>query len=355
MPRKSREDELGCLLHLFNRGVARRSVFECREDVRFISSRLAREHRRGRLRIHAFVMLLNHFHLFVESPKGQASEAMRVIQNEYVRWFNRKRRRDGPLFRGRFGSRRVRSEAYWWTLVRYIDLHSEKARITASAGLYPYGSAYHYLTGDGPKWLARERIEAMVTQGLESYTAESYARMLQRPLRAAELELVTLRMRGVPCTEDPLDDLLTSGPSGVLSWMIDKAGNADGTKPGVAVASPSSLIALVAGHRAAEPCWLVPSGQRRRNGWDLLLTGLLRDACGLSCSAISPHVAATLSGVHARLQTHRKLLGECREYGELAASILDEALSELLPPWRQGQEWPGLEPAVWRPGLEELP
>ena len=124
MGRANREDEPGAMLHIFNRGLGKRTVFENRDDIRYFLSRVAREHRRGQLLTHCYVVLANHFHLLVESPLGQASEAMRVIQNEYVRRFNRLRQRDGPLFRGRFGSRRVRSDQYWLALLRYIDLHS---------------------------------------------------------------------------------------------------------------------------------------------------------------------------------------------------------------------------------------
>jgi len=46
-------------------------------------------------------MMITHFNLLVRSAVGRLSEAMRIIQNPLVRWFNRTRKRDGPLFRGR--------------------------------------------------------------------------------------------------------------------------------------------------------------------------------------------------------------------------------------------------------------
>ena len=156
MPRPPREDEPGGILHLFNRGLGKRTVFENRDDARYFQSRVAREHRRDRIRLLAFSIAVNHYHLIVLSPRGHVSEAMRVIQNMYVRRFNRQRERDGPLFRGRFGSRAVTSDAYWWTLLRYIDLHPVKAGITHASGLYPFGSAIHYLREEGPKWMTRD-------------------------------------------------------------------------------------------------------------------------------------------------------------------------------------------------------
>ena len=48
MARRSREDNPGALHHVYNRGIARRTVFVGREDVQYFLSRLARVHRKGR-------------------------------------------------------------------------------------------------------------------------------------------------------------------------------------------------------------------------------------------------------------------------------------------------------------------
>lgn len=67
-----------------NRGIARRTLFEGREDIRFFLSRLARSVRRGQLEIHAFCVLTTHFHLLVRSPVGELSTVMRQVQLDYV-------------------------------------------------------------------------------------------------------------------------------------------------------------------------------------------------------------------------------------------------------------------------------
>src|SRR5437867_1139696 len=102
-----------------NRGIARRPVFETRADIRFFLACLARAVRRGELEVHVFCVLTTHFHLLVRSPIGRLAVAMKRIENAYVRYYNRTRRRDGPLFRGRFRSRPVESLRYRNLLVRY--------------------------------------------------------------------------------------------------------------------------------------------------------------------------------------------------------------------------------------------
>jgi REP element-mobilizing transposase RayT len=85
-----------------NRGVARRPLYEHREDMRAFLALAAQQVRARRIEIHAFSLMGTHFHLLVRSMKGVLPEALRQIQNRFSRWFNRKNKRDGPLFRGRY-------------------------------------------------------------------------------------------------------------------------------------------------------------------------------------------------------------------------------------------------------------
>jgi hypothetical protein len=81
MPSVDRRDEPGAWHHVTNRGIA--------------------------LELHAFAIRTTHFHFTVRSPIGALSPAIRRIEHDDVRWFNRRCRRDRPLCRGRFLSRRV--------------------------------------------------------------------------------------------------------------------------------------------------------------------------------------------------------------------------------------------------------
>lgn len=67
MPRPLRTDTPGSLHHITNRGVAHRTVFESRREVRFFLSRIAKVVRRGWIELHAYCILPNHFHVLVRS------------------------------------------------------------------------------------------------------------------------------------------------------------------------------------------------------------------------------------------------------------------------------------------------
>lgn len=130
MPRRPRVDEEDLWHHVFNRGLARRAVFEVEDDFRYFKSRLACASRRKDFEIQGYALLPNHFHLLVRS-RGRLSSGMNRVENEYVRWFNRRRGRDGSLFRGRFGSKPIRSHLYHSVLVRYLDFNAVEAGLAA--------------------------------------------------------------------------------------------------------------------------------------------------------------------------------------------------------------------------------
>ena len=54
------------------------------------------------VRVHAYVLMSNHFHLIVETPKANLSEFMRQFNISYTGYYNRRHRRLGHLYQGRF-------------------------------------------------------------------------------------------------------------------------------------------------------------------------------------------------------------------------------------------------------------
>ncbi len=112
MARLPRFDRPDAWFHVMNRGIARRVAFPDMTHMRVFLACLAWAVRRGDLEIHAFCLMSTHFHLLVRSPTGHLSEALGRAINAYVRWANRRARRDGALFRGRFRSRPVLSLRY---------------------------------------------------------------------------------------------------------------------------------------------------------------------------------------------------------------------------------------------------
>ena len=178
MARRPRSDHPGAWFHLMNRAIARRTLLEYREDMTVFLEHVEAACSRGDLEVHAFSLLTTHYHMLVRSPVGRVGHAMQRIQTEYSRWFNRGRRRDGPLVRGRYAASPVDTHEYRCAVVRYIDRNPVSARLVERAGEYPYGSAraYEQVASTSYPWLSRCWVEREVcrTLGLSRYDPARY-------------------------------------------------------------------------------------------------------------------------------------------------------------------------------------
>ena len=325
MPRPPRLDRPGRLHHVMNRALGKRSAFESRGDVRRFLSLLAGAVRAGRIEVHAFAILSTHFHLLLRSLDGDISEAMRLVQTEYVRWFNFRRDRDGPLFRGRFRSIHVDTIRYAQTLVRYIDQNAVEARLVADPIAYEHGSARHHAAGSlRPRWLHRELVDGLVAAcgGEINDRPERYRRTF--PLRASHAlrRFVERRLSSRTRGDDPLDDLVGASGERVREWLHRRAAVADGTRPGVARASAQTVAGLVATGRRRSPSAEVILGRRRRRPlWDLALAALLHEVAGETQAAICRRTRSSASEVHRLLAEHRAAFVADAAYARSIAEI----------------------------------
>jgi len=115
-------------MHVTQWGVNRGAVFVDDEDRTHSMSLLAETAATGALVIHAYVPMSNHVHLLVSSGElGSISSGLRWLGQCYVQAFNRRHRRSGPLWKGRFRSCLVDSDAYLLAVYRYIELNPVRA------------------------------------------------------------------------------------------------------------------------------------------------------------------------------------------------------------------------------------
>lgn len=320
MARRPRNDTPGSWHHVMNRAIARRPIYETREDIRLFLAGVARTVRRGQLEVHAWCVMTTHFHMFVRSPVGQLSAAMHRIQNAYTRYFNRTRRRDGPLLRGRFLSKPIDTMAYRRILVSYIDANPVRAGLCVDPCEYPWGSAHQYAKGDGPRWLHREWVEGVVAERSTSgrFDPSSYPRSTDENQRERLADLVQSRLESAG-TKDELDSLLAMTSPAIRHWLRRKSMLADGQLSQSAYVGAGAITEIIAKLTRNHGDWIVHPSRKAVDGWAILHAGLLRD---LACASLVTLAKRTgVSSVHARrlVEHHRKLLHTDGVYGDRAA------------------------------------
>jgi len=76
--------------------------------------------------------MTNHFHLLIQTPKGNCAEFMRHFNISYTGWYNRRHKRSGNLYQGRYKASIVDADSYLLEVSRYLHLNCVRVRNTAS-------------------------------------------------------------------------------------------------------------------------------------------------------------------------------------------------------------------------------
>jgi hypothetical protein len=311
--------------------MARRTVFERVRDIRILLCLLALEVRRGTLEVIAFCFLTTHVHLVLRSPKGELSRALRRVFNGYVRWFNRSRRRDGSLFRGRFGSRRIFDSLDLLNVVAYVDDNPVGARLAADPVAYAHGSAACWERGRAPRWLDTQTLARLLgVEGPEAAGArEAYQRVISRRRGLSNRRLVEARFANRDADPEPLDDLVAAAPQRVYAWMLRKAALADRTRPGLPILDAEAVDAAWQAKRTEVEGKVHGRRGPARSRADLARVAVLRDLAGLRYTRIADWTAMSVTAAHAAYKLHADLLARDSAYREGVTRIARAALGTL--------------------------
>jgi putative transposase len=82
----------------------------------------------------------NHYHLMIETPDANLSKGMRHLNGVYTQSYNRRHRRVGHVFQGRYKAIHVEKESYLLELARYIVLNPVRAEMVRTAHEWPWSS-----------------------------------------------------------------------------------------------------------------------------------------------------------------------------------------------------------------------
>lgn len=157
MSRPLRIEYCGAYYHVMNRGRGREVIFRKGGDRKRFLDLMSETCRMWGVRVHAYCLLSNHYHLLLETPQGNLSRVMRHLDGIYTQHFNRIHRTDGSLFRGRYKAILVDAESYLLQLVRYIHLNPVEGNQVDAPEAYPWSSHRSYL-GEG------KRLEGLVVE-----------------------------------------------------------------------------------------------------------------------------------------------------------------------------------------------
>jgi REP element-mobilizing transposase RayT len=170
MARSLRIDVTHGWYHVLNRGIERRQIFPRAEANLHFPQLLGFLPSRFGVRVHAYALMGNHYHLQLETPQANLSRAMQWLNLSYGAWFNRRHQRSGPLFQGRFKAILHDPKRAALEINRYI--HLNPVRVKALGGHEARSGTGDRLGADRAspsRELAKARAEALSSYRWSSY------------------------------------------------------------------------------------------------------------------------------------------------------------------------------------------
>jgi REP element-mobilizing transposase RayT len=161
MARPLRIEYPGALYHVTSRGDRQEAIFDDDQDRTAFLNVLAEVTSRFRWRCHAYCLMENHYHLMIETPEGNLIKGMRQLNGVFTQWSNRRHKRSGHLFQGRYKAILVDRDSYFLELARYIVLNPVRAAMVKHPGQWAW-SSYGATTGAAvaPAWLTTDDLLA---------------------------------------------------------------------------------------------------------------------------------------------------------------------------------------------------
>jgi len=180
--RKPRIQFANAIYHVINRGNYRHDVFATAGALQIFENCLLEACELAGWLLHAYVLMSNHFHLAVETPRANLFQGMHWLESKFSTRFNRFRGESGHVFQGRYKSFLVEPGTPLARVVDYIHLNPARAHIVSAQQLpeFRWSSYRRFLGPDRPAFLICK--EWLFQHGLADTSAgwEDYQRHLMQ-------------------------------------------------------------------------------------------------------------------------------------------------------------------------------
>jgi REP element-mobilizing transposase RayT len=265
MARPLRFEYAGAVYHVMARGDGGKAIFIEKDDHLLFLQRLGEVCRSHGWRVHAWTLMTNHMHLLLETPEPNLVSGMRLLLGAFSQAWNRRYRRSGHVFQGRYKSVPVAGDgagdaSQFKVVADYIHLNAARAGLAGGKhgklSAYPWSSLPAYRSGKAPEWLVFDRVLAAHQVAADARGRRSYAEYLEARAAADggkfSPEATAALRRGWYLGDESFRDRLLA--------LVEKGGKAlrkKGSHSGKAVVAHGEREAerlVAAGLRALELC-----------------------------------------------------------------------------------------------------
>src|SRR3990172_867170 len=308
MARKPRVEFDGAFYHVIVRGNQRQRTFQDDRDRVAYLQRIEHYRQRYGFRLYAYVLMSNHVHLLLETKGVALSKIMQGIQASYTQSYNRRRRKAGHLFQGRYKAILCDRNAYLLELVRYLHLNPGRLREPEDPWRYRWSSHGAYLGKASPVKLDTQEILSQFGSRLDA-ARRAYLGFMEDGMTQGHEEKYyqTLDQRFL-------------GDERFVREVAERSEAKEVEIKGKKVGFARLLQAVCTMHRVESKVLLKAGRQRQWVALRAQLVYLAREWCGLTAKELAGRLhrdASMISRLYGWYQGHRDQHAEEKLFGEL--------------------------------------
>lgn len=190
MARPLRIEYPGAWYHITCRGNEKREIFSDDHDrIKFLEI-FATDIKLYGIEVHAYVLMDNHFHLLIRTSEANLKGFMQHFNTSYTVYYNRRYKRSGHLYQGRYKAILIDADTYLLELSRYLHLNpvrikkyskfavKEKEKIIHTYPWSSYGGYIHLK--DRQPFLNYHKVLSMVGGGDDHKSRKRYKEFVKR-------------------------------------------------------------------------------------------------------------------------------------------------------------------------------
>jgi REP element-mobilizing transposase RayT len=152
MARPIRIEYSGAVYHVTNRGNEKKDIYKDDHDRKTFLDILHHVNIRYNWLCHAYCLMGNHYHMLIETPDGNLSIGMRQLNGVYTQAYNRRHRRSGHLFQGRYKAIVLQKDSHLLEVCRYVVLNPVRTGMVEKPEKWKW-SSYQATAGRGKSHL----------------------------------------------------------------------------------------------------------------------------------------------------------------------------------------------------------
>ncbi len=163
MARPLRTEYPGAIYHVTCRGNERKEIFRDSSDRKSFLEILTVSQGIYNVEVFSYILMDNHFHILLKTLLGNLGEFMRHFNISYTSYFNRRYKRSGHLYQGRYKSMLIDSETYLSMVSRYIHLNPVRTKLMSKKpGREKLEYLMKYTWSSLPGFVNKRKMEGLI-------------------------------------------------------------------------------------------------------------------------------------------------------------------------------------------------